>query len=92
MSNSIQSSVTLTGEVQASATIIGTVAISGGGGSGESVPIYEGPYESVPSVKEQILTTKRKLMINDITIRKIPYFEVSNTSGGITASIGNLEV
>lgn len=60
--------------------------------SDESAPIYEGPYVSVPGVDEQILNTKNKIMADNVTIQKIPYFEVTNNSGGTTASIGNLEV
>lgn len=55
----------------------------------EDLEQYEGAIEVIPSVKaEQVLETAFKWNENDITIKKIPYFEVTNKSGGITATIG----
>lgn len=55
----------------------------------EDLEKYKGAIEVIPSVKvEQVLETASKWNENDITIKKIPYFEVSNNSGGITATIG----
>ena len=50
--------------------------------------MYSGEYEVTPKVTSQILETSQKVMNNDVTINKIPIFEVSNSSGGITVSIG----
>lgn len=49
---------------------------------------YVGPYIVTPSANEQKLYTADKAMDQDVTIESIPYFEVSNTSGGTTAIIG----
>ena len=49
---------------------------------------YNESYEITPSVSQQILQTKNKTMINDLTIKSIPYYEVTNTSNGITVTIG----
>lgn len=37
---------------------------------------------------EQILETKDKVMEDNITVKKIPYYSVSNPEGGLTATIG----
>ena len=42
---------------------------------------YEGSYEVVPSVRSQTLKTKLKLMMNDLTVKEIPYYETSNLQG-----------
>lgn len=55
----------------------------------EDVPKYEGTYDVTPKVEEQTLPTAEKFLEKDVTIKKIPYFEVSNTSGGDTVYIGN---
>lgn len=53
------------------------------------LPIYAGTYEVTPDTKEQTLPTANKVMREDLTIKKIPYAEVSNSSGGTTVTIGN---
>ena len=50
--------------------------------------VYEGSYKVTPSVSSQTLDTSNKLMQSDVTVEKIPYAEVTNNSGGKTASIG----
>ena len=54
----------------------------------EEVELYEGEYIVTPTVSNQTMATKNKLMINDVTIEAIPYAEVTNNSGGTTVSIG----
>ena len=49
---------------------------------------YEGPYSVTPKVDAQSLETRDKYMKNDVTIKAIPYYNVSNTSGGSTVYIG----
>lgn len=45
-------------------------------------PVYNGPYEATPGAHNaQILQTKDKRMINNVTIKKIPYYETSNVTG-----------
>lgn len=50
---------------------------------------YDGKYSVTPRVTEQTLPTKHKVMTDNMTIREIPFFNVSNTSGGSTAYIGS---
>jgi hypothetical protein len=49
---------------------------------------YEGSYEVTPDSEQQTMTTKNKLMTNDVTIQPIPYYEVENSQGGTTIIIG----
>ena len=48
---------------------------------------YEGTYEVTPTDYEQYLYTANKLLENNVTVHKTPYSEVSNVSGGYTATI-----
>lgn len=50
--------------------------------------VYEGSYKVTPVASSQTLDTSNKLMQADVLVEKIPYAEVSNNSGGKTASIG----
>ena len=50
---------------------------------------YTGQYEVTPAVKNDvILRTANMIMTKDVTVNKIPQFEVSNESGGKTFIIG----
>lgn len=54
------------------------------------VHYYDGPYEVTPMVDTtQILPTANLVMSNNVNINQIPYYEVSNPSGGKTATIGD---
>ena len=53
----------------------------------EDVKIYGGPYEAIPKVEEQTLETAQKFMTDDLKIRAVPYYEVSNDQGGNTVYI-----
>ena len=58
-------------------------------GAGGRLPNYEGTYEVIPKAHvEQILETKNKSMTDNVTVREIPYSEVTNPQGGKTANIG----
>lgn len=51
-------------------------------------PVYDGAYQVIPSANEvQILKTKEKTMVDDVTVEKVPYYETSNTAGGMTCYI-----
>lgn len=50
---------------------------------------YEGEYEVTPKVSSQTLPTAKKLMKDDVTVKAIPYFGVSNPAGGQTIYIGS---
>lgn len=43
--------------------------------------IYYGPYEVTPKSKEQVLYTKDKILNNNVSVKKIPYYETSNLTG-----------
>lgn len=58
--------------------------------TGISVELYEGAYTVHSAVHEaQELPTANKHLIKNITIEKIPYYETSNLSDGITVYIGD---
>lgn len=42
---------------------------------------YSGPYDVIPRFSEQILLTAQRLMQKDVTIKRIPQYEVSNDYG-----------
>ena len=52
-------------------------------------PTYDGDYIVTPKVIEQMLPTKDKRMIDDVTVLKIPYYETINVAGGNTVFIAN---
>lgn len=56
--------------------------------SGPAAEYYDGVYEVRPTVEDQSLPTKDKLMSKDVHIEEIPYFETTNESGGYTVIIG----
>lgn len=52
--------------------------------------VYEGAYSVHSEANEvQILPTANKQLIKNITVEKIPYYETSNLSDGITIYIGS---
>lgn len=53
------------------------------------VPHYEGDYTVTPTVDGKTLKTAQTFLEEDIKIKKIPYFEVNNNSGGNTVYIAN---
>lgn len=59
-------------------TIEEAIIIHEGGG----YDVYDGQYEVTPSAHNPIvLETREKLMADDVTVLKIPYYETSNESG-----------
>lgn len=55
----------------------------------EDIAPFVGDYEVTPKVTEQTLKTENKRMAANLRIKKIPYVEVSNPSGGTTVYIGS---
>lgn len=52
---------------------------------------YNGPYEVEPILfRNKKLETKGKKMLDDVTVRAIPIYDVSNPQGGRTITIGTL--
>lgn len=49
---------------------------------------YNGSYTVTPKAYEQSLKTTGYRMADDVTVKEIPYFEVSNNAGGNTLNIG----
>ena len=50
---------------------------------------YVGEYEVTPKVEQStVLETTNKVLAKDITVQKIPQFEVSNEADGKTLIIG----
>lgn len=69
-----------------SATLHGTLTAR----SVINAEIYDGEYVVHSEAHEvQILPTAHKQLTKNITVEKIPYFETSNLSDGITAYIGS---
>lgn len=52
------------------------------------VESYKGSYTATPAAEDQILATKNKLMSDDVTLEAVPRYDVENTSGGRTVTIG----
>ena len=50
--------------------------------------MYNGEYMVTPSPEAQVLETAKKIMKDDVTVKKIPFYNVSNTDGGSTVYIG----
>lgn len=51
--------------------------------------LFEGDCTVTPRVEEQIMETKEKVMPDNVTIRAIPVYRVSNMSGGTTVYIAS---
>lgn len=54
----------------------------------QNVDYYDGDYTVTPKVEKQELATRQKLLTEDVKIKEIPFFEVSNNEGGQTVFIG----
>jgi len=51
--------------------------------------IYGGEYQIVPKAFEpQILPTSNRVLKEDVIVKEVPFYEVSNDSNGVTAYIG----
>lgn len=78
----VDNCATIDGSVRTSAVLYGTVQIL------RERETYDGEYTVVPKGESQTLYTIDKLMKENVIVEKIPYYEVSNDSDGITAIIG----
>ena len=54
-----------------------------------AVDPYEGAYVVIPKITDQTLDTERKLMLQDLLVKQIPFYDVSNAAGGSTIFIGS---
>lgn len=83
----------LVGKIHATGCLSASVKMGASLVGSMSMPIgytdYIGNYEVTPKVDAQSLKTKDKHMTDDVTIKSIPFFKVSNETGGNTVYIGN---
>ena len=80
----LKSSGQLSGFLNAQKGISGTLTIPSAAG----VDVYGGPYEVTPKAYlDQTLQTAHKLMTDNVTVFKVPYYETSNLFDGKTAYI-----
>ena len=56
-----------------------------------STHMYSGEYIITPSIEGEVLETADKMLLEDVTIKPIPYAEVDNPSGGTTVNIAFIE-
>lgn len=73
-------SVRIAGAVPVRVDVTGTAVVS--------APEYAGPYDITPLFSAQTLPTAKRLLQQNITIKKIPQYEVTNDSNGYTLIIG----
>lgn len=68
---------------------VNTINIEFNMGSQPQTHPYTGEYEITPKTyDEQILPTKNKKMVDNLKVKKIPQYEVSNSAEGYTLIIG----
>jgi hypothetical protein len=66
------------------------LSVVGGKYALTELPKYDGVYEVTPQTEAAVtLKTAEKYLSEDVTVKKIPYYEVDNESGGTTVYIGN---
>lgn len=73
------SASSVSGDVGTSAPMLldGEIRMGGGG-----YPEYEGQYEVRPLANEKVvLPTKDRVLLKDVTVDEVPYFETSNKYG-----------
>lgn len=73
-------SVRIAGAASVRVDVTGTTVVG--------APEYSGPYDITPLFSAQVLPTAKLLMQQDLTIKKIPQYEVANDSSGYTLIIG----
>lgn len=83
LTGTIRSEISITGKLKTEDVVFGKIHLSG------NLSIYNGDYTVTPSVEEQTLKTANKKMLEDVTVKKIPFYETSNLSGGNTVYIGS---
>lgn len=89
----------IVGDIESGATILGDISTRCIIGEVEVAPIsiiqtdaeqYDGNYEVTPTSQQQTLQTKDRLMNDDIEIKPIPYYDVSNEFGRTIYIGGNV--
>lgn len=75
------------GKISTNRKLVGNISMP----IAEAIEIYRGAHIVAPSVwREQTLRTKNYKVTDNIVVEKIFYAEVSNESGGLTATIGDV--
>lgn len=46
-----------------------------------NIPIYTGSYTVTPKTEAQVMQTANKKMLDDVSIREIPFYRVGNDTG-----------
>ena len=57
---------------------------------GKDYPEYEGSYEAIPKVGEQIFETKKTSMEENFVVKEISCLMTPNSGGGLTVTIGEV--
>ena len=65
-----------------------TFAIIFGSVVGVAAEVYRGEYTVTPTVTDQLLLTKEKMLKDNMTFKGVPKQIVENPSGGQTVTIG----
>lgn len=74
----------MSGSVSSAGTIDGAIS------AGAPRNVYSGVYKITPKTGEEVvLKTTKKYMEQDITVLKVPFYQISNEQGGITVYIGD---
>ncbi len=69
-----------------------SINVNVGGSHGGSAEIYTGEYNVTPKAEEAtVLRTRNKLLTENVTVSRVPFYEVSNQSGGKTFIIGEVQ-
>lgn len=76
----------LSGQFTTTGKLVGEVVIP----TSVHTELYEGNYVITPKVSDDVvLLTKEKVLKDNLTVQKIPQYEVSNDAGGKTFIIGD---
>lgn len=76
----------LSGQVTTTGKLVGEVVIP----TSVHAELYEGDYVITPRLSDDVvLPTKEKVLRDNLTVQKIPQYEVSNDAGGKTFIIGD---
>lgn len=81
---SMINSGTIKGSIKRKLSISGTLQKAETAG----LSIYSGEYEVLPETEQQTLATSNKYLKEDVVIKSIPFYEVSNDHDGETIIIG----
>ena len=77
INGTLQTETNITGTLATNNDLVGTMI----NGEGTHRTYYGGTYEVTPQLETQTISTKEKIMYDDITINSIPYQEVPNEYG-----------